>query len=120
MDHAAADPLLVACLCAQWCGVCRQWRTDFAELAARLPQARMLWVDVEDDADALDGFEPESFPVLAVQRGIHLLYCAALPPQTGNWVRVIEEFCASAGAPAAACPRNASLGSTLDLRRVLR
>ncbi|MDD4887512.1 MAG: thioredoxin domain-containing protein [Thiomonas sp.] len=84
------EPLRVACLCAQWCGVCRDWRAGFEALAAQLPAARLLWVDVEDAADLLDGYEPENFPVLAVQRGPWLLYCAAVPQQPAVWLRLID------------------------------
>jgi hypothetical protein len=88
------QPLLVACLCAQWCGVCRQWRAGFDALAAQLPAARLVWVDVEDSAEVLGDFEPENFPVLAVQRGADLLYCAPLPQQPALWRRVIDELAA--------------------------
>ena len=87
---------IVACLCAQWCGICRGWRDAFGELARQsadlLPASRWLWVDVESQADALGDFEPENFPVLAVQRGARLLYCAALPQQAGNWRRMVQSL----------------------------
>ncbi len=87
---------IVACLCAQWCGICRGWREAFRDLALQsqqlLPASRWLWVDVESQADALGDFEPENFPVLAVQRGEHLLYCAALPQQAGNWRRMVQSL----------------------------
>ena len=86
------EPLLVACLCAQWCGVCREWRAGFDALAAHSPRARFLWLDVEDAADLLGDYEPDNFPVLAVQRGADLVYCGALPQQPGVWLRLIEEL----------------------------
>ncbi|CUA95713.1 thioredoxin family protein [Thiomonas bhubaneswarensis] len=86
------EPLLVACLCAQWCGVCRDWRAGFELLAAQRPQARFIWVDVEEAADLLGDYEPENFPVLAVQRGGELLYCAAVAQQPGLWLRLIDEL----------------------------
>ncbi len=60
--------LLVACLCAEWCGTCRSYRTTFAELAARHPECCFVWVDVEDHADALGDFDVENFPTLLIQR----------------------------------------------------
>jgi thiol-disulfide isomerase/thioredoxin len=92
----AADPLIVACLCAQWCGVCRDWRPGFETLATRFPHARFVWIDVEDAAqtaaNALGELEPESFPVCAVQRGAHLLYCDVLPQQPSIWARLIDKL----------------------------
>jgi hypothetical protein len=91
-----AGDWIVACLCAQWCGICRGWREAFRDLALQstslLPASRWLWVDVESQADALGEFEPENFPVLAVQRGSRLLYCAALPQQAGNWRRMVQSL----------------------------
>ncbi|WP_297913171.1 thioredoxin [Thiomonas sp.] len=93
---APAGDWIVACLCAQWCGICRGWRDAYRELAQQsadlLPASRWLWVDVESQADALGDFEPENFPVLAVQQGARLLYCAALPQQAGNWRRMVQSL----------------------------
>lgn len=99
----AAGDWVVACLCAQWCGICRAWHDAFRGLADQvaLPQARWLWVDVEQQGDALGDFEPENFPVLAIQRGARLLYCSTLPQQPGNWRRMIEAVAALDDAQAA-------------------
>ena len=114
------EPLFVACLCAQWCSVCRQWRAPFDALAAQFPAASFLWVDVEDCAAALGDYEPENFPVLAVQRGARLLYCATLPQQPAVWQRLIAELAALDAASAQQyATRLAQGGAALpDLRRV--
>jgi len=114
------EPLYVACLCAQWCGVCRQWRPQFDALAAQLPAATFLWVDVEDCADQLGDWEPENFPVLAVQRGACLLYCATLPQQPAVWQRLIDELAALDTVTAQQrAARLAQSGAPLpDLRRI--
>lgn len=88
-------PLYVACLCAQWCGVCREWRPAFEALRDRLPPdlpVQWAWIDVEDQADELGDYEPPDFPVLAVQRGGELLFCAPLAQQPGVWLRLITEL----------------------------
>ena len=103
------DTLLVACLCAQWCHVCRDWRAGFDALAARFLDARFVWVDVEDQAAQLGDFEPDDFPVLALQRGARLLYCATLPQQAATWQRVIDAYARGDAAPCAP-------PTTLDLR----
>lgn len=88
------EPLIVACLCAQWCGVCRDWRAAFDALAARLLQARCVWVDVEDQAALLGDLEVDSFPTLAVQRGPWLLHCAPALPQADVWLRLVGSLAA--------------------------
>lgn len=112
------EPLLVACLCAQWCGVCRDWQPQFAALAEHFPQARWLWLDVEDCADYLGGYEPENFPVLAVQRGDKLLYCDALPQHTAAWERTIRALAAwdDAAVEQGAARLRAKGGPRIDLR----
>lgn len=70
---AAADALvrewLVACLCAEWCGVCRENRPGFAELPARLPQAAFRQIDIETHADRAYDFDVEDFPTLLIHFG---------------------------------------------------
>lgn len=88
-NPAEPEPLIIACLCAQWCGVCRDWRATFDTLAARLPQARCVWVDVEDQAALLGDLDIDSFPTLAVQRGARLLHCAPALPLADVWLRLV-------------------------------
>ena len=49
----AMDGFLVICLCAQWCGTCRDYRVGFDELAATFPDVRFSWLDIEEQADEL-------------------------------------------------------------------
>ena len=62
----SSPAVLVACLCAEWCGVCREYRAAFDQARARFPQARFLWVDVEDASDTVDPLEIDDFPTLLV------------------------------------------------------
>lgn len=116
------EPLLVACLCAQWCGICRDWRTGFDALASQLPPdfaVRWAWIDVEDCADALGDYEPPNFPVLAVQRGGDLLYCAALPQQPALWLRVLTELACADEASAMRLARQTAAADLPDLRGLM-
>lgn len=73
---------LVVCLCADWCGVCRDWRALFDTAAAAHPDLRFAWVDVEDEADALGEVDIETFPTLLVaQDGQPRFYGPVLPSQ---------------------------------------
>ncbi|MDQ6627096.1 MAG: thioredoxin family protein [Pseudomonadota bacterium] len=81
------DRLLVACLCADWCGSCREYRPTFDALAERFArQARFVWLDVEDAADALGDPEIENFPTLLISRdGVPLFFGPVTPqPQTAE------------------------------------
>jgi hypothetical protein len=62
---SSSSPLLVACLCAQWCGTCRDYETTFdAALATLGAAARGVWIDIEDDAALVDNVDVEDFPTL--------------------------------------------------------
>lgn len=74
---------LVVCLCADWCGTCREYRPAFEALAERLPADYVLvWLDIEDHADWLDdeADDVEQFPTLYIERaGIVSFYGPMLP-----------------------------------------
>lgn len=63
--ESAAGPWVV-CLCAEWCGTCRDYRPLFEQVARAHPDMRFAWVDIEDHADIADAFDVETFPTLLV------------------------------------------------------
>ncbi|KAF3998970.1 thioredoxin family protein [Glaciimonas immobilis] len=65
----AEDGWVVACLCAAWCGSCREYQTSFTALAHRHPDTRFVWIDIEDQADLMDDLDVDNFPTLLIQRG---------------------------------------------------
>lgn len=64
---ADGNTRLVACLCAAWCGTCREYAQTFEQLAAKHPELCFVWVDIETHADWLDDHDIENFPTLLVQ-----------------------------------------------------
>ncbi len=70
MNNTAATTtppsLWVLCLCAEWCGTCREYQPLFNHLAADMPQARFIWVDVEEHDDLLQDLDIENFPTLLI------------------------------------------------------
>jgi len=89
-----APEFLVACLCAAWCGTCRDYQAGFEALAASFPTATFWWLDVEDDADRLPDLDVENFPTLVIQRGPHVLFFGPMLPQPGLLRRTLETFLA--------------------------
>ena len=83
---------LVACLCAAWCGTCRDYQKGFQALAERFPNARFLWLDVEDDADLLDDYDVENFPTLLIQRHDSVLFFGPMLPHHEILQRTVESF----------------------------
>jgi thioredoxin 1 len=93
-----ADPLRdagswwVVCLCAGWCGVCRDWRDAFVRASRASPQKRFAWVDVEDDADAMGDFEIETFPTLLVARSEKVMFLGPIEPTESALLRLLAAF----------------------------
>ena len=56
----------VFCLCAQWCGTCREYQPIFAQLASQWPDVRCVWVDIENHDDLLGDLDIENFPTLLI------------------------------------------------------
>lgn len=65
---ASSPALHVVCLCAEWCGTCREYRPLFDALAARHPEARFGWIDIEDEADRIGDLDIENFPTVLLAR----------------------------------------------------
>src|SRR4249920_1646963 len=83
--------LLVACLCAEWCGSCRDYRAVFESLAATAPPGtRFLWIDIEDEADLVGEMDVENFPSLLIARGEDVLYLGPVTPQANAAAALVE------------------------------
>ena len=109
----APEPVLVVCLCAQWCGTCREYRPRFdevaANVAAQLPQARFLWIDVEDEADLIDPIDVEDFPTLLLAVGKVPRFFGPVRPQAQTLERLIRMTIENAAANALADPELVAL-----------
>ena len=82
--------LLVACLCADWCGTCREYQPLFAQLQIQFPGTRFLWVDVEDDSDLVDPVEVENFPTLLIARENQTLFFGTVTPHLQTLERLVR------------------------------
>ena len=90
LTHADHPPLLVACLCAQWCGTCRDYRVLFDGLQAGFPQARFVWVDVEDQADLVEPIDVEDFPTLLLVWQGEARFFGTLTPHLETLRRLVQ------------------------------
>lgn len=102
---------LVICLCAQWCGTCRDYRQPFEHMQVRFPQAQFVWVDVEDESELVDPVDVENFPtVLIAQAGLARFF-GPLTPQPETLERLIQ---ASLAPDARALPAASEAQQLLD------
>ena len=89
---AADIRLTVACLCAQWCRTCDGYREVFDQVLLALDDAGVqgLWVDVEDQADAIGAIDVENFPTLLMARGDEVLFFGPVTPHAQTLQRLID------------------------------
>jgi thioredoxin 1 len=96
---AAPVKLLVACLCAQWCRTCDDYRPLFAQFGAEFPDAELRWIDIEDEADLVDPIEVDHFPTILIATDGHARFFGAVTPHIDT-LRRLFLACAGHGAPA--------------------
>jgi thioredoxin 1 len=109
----ASDTWQVICLCAGWCGVCREWQAPFQQAAQAHPGVHFAWVDVEDEADAMGDYEVETFPTVLIARGDTVCFLGPIAPSGAQLARLIGSLQAQPQAAAALPEGSAGLLSRL-------
>ena len=92
MENQTAEEFLVICLCAEWCGTCRDYQAGFNQIAEKFPDARFRWLDIEEHADALGDLDIENFPTVFIQRRETVLFFGTMLPHLSLLRRLIETF----------------------------
>lgn len=101
----AEEAFTLYALCAQWCGTCREYRQLLEEFSAQQQDLRVVWVDVEDDADAVDSVDVENFPTLLITRGQEARFFGVVLPTRAALVqtlRAVQDSAAACTSPEAA------------------
>ena len=102
-NPALPASVLVVCLCAEWCGVCRDYLSRFTQVQARFPQARFVWIDVEDEAELLHPLDDVvDFPTLLLAVGDAPRFFGPVTPQLETLERLIRSQTENAGTAALA------------------
>jgi thioredoxin 1 len=83
-------PLLdIVCLCAAWCGTCRDYEATFAQLQQALPGHRYRWIDIEDEAELVGEIDVETFPTLLVAHEGRVMFAGPVLPRLGDAQRLL-------------------------------
>lgn len=93
---------LVACLCAAWCGTCRDYRQIFDELAAAHPHACFVWVDIETHSDWVDEHDIENFPTILIQESHETRFFGTVLPFANVLNRMLRDPATMGGAKSGA------------------
>lgn len=84
----------VVCLCAAWCGTCRDYLPVLTSMAEARPEWRMHWVDVEDFEASLDEADITTFPMILITNSEGTLcFAGPVTPQPG----MLQRLCDAAG-----------------------
>ena len=82
----------VICLCADWCGLCRDYQAVFAQMAERYPAFRFAWLDIEDQADLVGDIDVETFPTLLMADAQGIRFFGPLTPQANTLSRLLDSL----------------------------
>ena len=94
LEPPARPKWLVVCLCAEWCGTCREYRDPLKAVAVDFAQHAFAWIDIEDEAELAGDVDIETFPTLLVLEGPQVLfYGPVLPGEEAlrRLLRALEE-----------------------------
>lgn len=85
-----AGKWVVACLCAGWCDVCKQYRAGFDALASEFPDHQFVWIDIEDQADLVGDLDVENFPTILLQHRDTVAFYGTMLPEPRQVARLLE------------------------------
>lgn len=86
------DAWQVICLCADWCGTCREWRAPLEQLARAHPATRFAWVDIEDQSELVGDVDIETFPTLLIAHGPYARFLGPVLPHVGQAERLLASL----------------------------
>lgn len=82
----------VVCLCADWCGLCRDYQAVMAQMARRYPAFRFAWLDIEDQAELVGDIDVETFPTLLLADAQGTRFFGPLTPQANTLARLLDSL----------------------------
>ena len=93
LDTTPKDPdHWVICLCADWCGLCRDYQSVFAQMAARYPSCRFAWLDIEDQADLVGDIDVDTFPTVLITDREGTRFFGPLTPHAQTLSRLLDSL----------------------------
>jgi thioredoxin 1 len=109
--------LWVACLCAEWCGSCRDYLERFEQVGRNFPGAKFIWIDIEDEADLMDPVEVDNFPTLLVLVDQQVRFFGSVTPQTETLQRLVQAQLESTSTQTRISAEVAALAQRIRLER---
>lgn len=82
--------ILVCCLCAEWCSSCRDYKGTFFAVGQDYPDARFLWIDIEDQPEMVGDIGVEDFPTVMIANGTEPRFFGPVTPQREVLMRLVD------------------------------
>ena len=100
----APSPLLVVCLCAQWCVVCREYQPVLQAVLDGFDatQLRLVWLDIEDQSELVGDLDVDNFPTLLIAQDNIPVFFGTLAPHGATLMRLLRSALAGDLKPVAA------------------
>jgi thiol-disulfide isomerase/thioredoxin len=92
-----SDTLFVACLCAEWCGTCRDYRATFDRIAEAHPEICFAYIDIETHADRFDDLDVENFPTILIEDSKATRFFGTVLPHGAVVERMLSDLTALPG-----------------------
>ena len=86
----ASGRWVIACLCAGWCDVCKQYRAGFDALTEQFPDQQFVWIDVEDQSDVVGDLDVENFPTILIQKNDIVAFYGTMLPEPRQVARLLD------------------------------
>lgn len=81
MKPSVHSKLIVACLCADWCHICNDYRATFEVLHQEFgDRAQFVWVDIEDNEAVVGDLDIDNFPTLFLAAEDRVRFFGAVVP----------------------------------------
>lgn len=97
--EARPPRLLVACLCAEWCGTCRDYQALLGAEAQGYPDTAFVWIDIEAQSELVGDLDVETFPTLLVLDGAKVLFFGPVLPGVDPLRRLLRALHDHGGQP---------------------
>jgi len=91
--------MLIACLCADWCGSCKEYAPLFKQLQSEFPSAKFRWIDIEDEAALVYDVDVENFPTILIAQGTQAVFFGTVLPHIETLRRLIASQSDAPAAP---------------------
>ncbi|MDL2284716.1 thioredoxin family protein [Oxalobacter sp. OttesenSCG-928-P03] len=92
LDSLDDGSWIFVCLCADWCGSCREYRPQLESLAAARKDVRFFWVDIEDHGDMLGDLDVDKFPTILIQKAELVAFYSCIHPDAKLAERILQSM----------------------------